>query len=86
MTFKSEKTSDGQITILRLSGRIQAEHLAELESQFESSARTVLNLEQVMLVDLPTVRFLARCEREGVELRHCPSFVRKWIEMETRHR
>jgi hypothetical protein len=36
-------------------------------------------LSQVTLVDLAAVRFLIRCEDEGVKLAQCPSYVREWM-------
>jgi hypothetical protein len=41
--------------------------------------RIALDLEQVRLVDLDAVHFLAVCETKGIELRHCPPYVREWI-------
>ncbi len=83
MTFRSEKVSDGQNTVLWLSGRIQSEHLDELSCQIEGNGDTiVLDLDEVTLVDVGVIRFLGRCEREGIELRHCPPFVREWIARE----
>jgi hypothetical protein len=34
----------------------------------------------VRLVDREAVRFLAACEARGIQLKHCPSYVREWIE------
>ncbi len=83
MTFKSEKVSDGKKTVLWLSGHIQSEHLDELRAQIESNGdRIVLDLDQVTLVDVGVIRFLGSCEREDIELRHCPPFVREWIARE----
>ena len=42
----------------------------------------MLDLEEVMLVDLDTVRFLARCEAGGIELLHCAPYIREWISRE----
>jgi hypothetical protein len=35
-----------------------------------------------LLVDLETVRFLARCENDGVSLFHCSRYIRAWITQE----
>ena len=80
MVFRIEKVSDGPDTVLRLSGRINSEHVQELKTQIDESAhRIVLDLEQVRVVDLDAVHFLAVCEAKGIELRHCPPYVREWI-------
>jgi len=78
--LRIDKSSNGHVTLFRLSGRIQSEHLPELQRQIERCARkTVLNLEEVKLVDLATVQFLSLCESNGVELLNCPLYVREWI-------
>ena len=83
MTFRSEKVSDGKNTVLWLSGRIQSEHLEDLRSQIESNGETiVLDLDEVTLVDVEVIRFLGSCESKGIELRHCPPFVREWVARE----
>jgi hypothetical protein len=42
----------------------------------------VLDLKDVVLVDRDTVRFLRARERNGMRLRHCPPYIRAWIERE----
>ena len=80
MALKVERVSDGPDTVLRLSGRIESENVQELKAQIEERThRFVLNLEQVQLVDLDAVHFLAVCEAKGIELRRCPQYVRQWI-------
>ena len=53
MTFKIEKYSDGYSTTIRLIGRMQAEHLEDLEKQIRESGPTItLDLEEMTLVDV----------------------------------
>lgn len=67
--------------IITLSGRIEEEQLAELETLLKSEAGTlVLDLAEVRLVHREAVKFLLKCEDGGIELRNCPSYVREWIE------
>ena len=69
MTLKIEKHSDGYSTIIRLIGRMRAEHLSELRKQIEESeSKITLDLEEVNLVDVEAVRFLGMCEAQGVTL------------------
>jgi anti-anti-sigma regulatory factor len=80
MTLKIEKYADEYSTTIRLIGRVQAEHLAELETQIkESGSKIALDLEEVNLVDVEVVRFLGRCEEAGVTLVNCPPYIRDWI-------
>jgi hypothetical protein len=39
----------------------------------------ILDLSEVTLVDLGVVRFLIKCQDEGIELRQCPLYVREWM-------
>jgi len=83
MTLRIQKTCDCHGTVVRLSGRLAAEHCGELSEQIEGGPEMPsLDLEEVTLVDLDAVHFLARCEAAGVELVHCPSYVREWISRE----
>jgi anti-anti-sigma regulatory factor len=80
MTLKIEKYADGYRTTIRLIGRVQAEHLAELETQIkESGSKVALDLEEVNLVDVEVVRFLGMCEAQGVELLNCSPYIHDWI-------
>ena len=83
MTLKIEKYSDEYGTRIRLIGRMQAEHLAELETLIkESGSKIVLDLEELNLVDVEAVRFLGSCEVAGVTLVNCSPYIRDWIDKE----
>ena len=87
MTLRIEKYSNGPSTTIRLIGRMQREHLEALKSQMkESGPRIALDLNEVSLVDLDVVRFLAICQSEGVELLHCPPYIRDWTAKEQREK
>jgi anti-anti-sigma regulatory factor len=80
MTLKIEKYSEGASTTIRLIGRMQAEHLAELEKQIRNGGTKIaLDLEQVDLVDVQIVRFLGACEAQGITLLNCSPYIRDWI-------
>jgi hypothetical protein len=80
MTLKIERYSEGPSTKVRLIGRMQAEHLAELEKQIrESGTKIALDLEEVNLVDVQVVRFLGACEAQGITLLNCSPYIRDWI-------
>lgn len=51
MVLKIDRSSDGKSLILRLSGRIQSEHLQQLKVQMEGSPQVALDLQDVKLVD-----------------------------------
>ena len=80
MTLKIEKTVDSRGTTVRLIGRVRAEDLAEVARQLDTSGpRPVLQLDEVTLVDVDVVRFLNRCETEGVRLVNCSPYIREWM-------
>ncbi|MBZ5537888.1 MAG: STAS domain-containing protein [Acidobacteriia bacterium] len=82
--LKIRRSANGEV-ILTLSGRMNAENEAELKTLFESETkgrRIVLDLEDLTLVDREAVRFLGRCEAEGIKLENCPAYIREWIERE----
>jgi hypothetical protein len=83
MTWRIEKVSVQGRTILRLSGRIQSEYLAELETQIEGHGPHVaLDLNEVTLVDVGVVRFFLACEASGIELLACSQYIRHWMARE----
>ena len=76
MTLKIEKTLGEHSTIIKLMGRIRAQHLDELKSQIAASVpKIVLELGEVSLVDADTVRFLISCESEGIQLLNCSAYI-----------
>jgi hypothetical protein len=80
MTLKIEIASDGDTATFRLSGRIEEDHLVELQAQVHRyRPRLVFDLAETTLVDLAVVRFLAAHEVNGVELLRCPRYIREWI-------
>ena len=75
--------SQNRHVVFTLCGRIEAEDVAELQRLFSletSGHPLVLNLADVTIVDRDAVKFLARCEANGIELENCPPYVREWIE------
>ncbi len=69
--------------VLRVSGRIDAEHLSELRAcLLRYGPNVVLDLDEVQLVDVAVVRFLVRCDTDGVELRNCSRYIREWMDRE----
>ena len=80
MTLRIEKSFNGGKTIFRISGGIASEQLEELKAEMAGEgAAAVLDLEHLTLVDVEGVRFLGDCECQGIELLHCPLYIREWI-------
>jgi anti-anti-sigma regulatory factor len=80
MTFKIDRRYSGQVTALRLIGRLKCESLEELQQQMEHGGpQVVLDLSEVDLVDVEVVRFLGSCEAQGATLMNCSPYIRNWI-------
>ena len=86
MTFRIETATRGRFTVFRLSGRIEAQAIAELTRLFQQLQTDycdiTVDLKDVSLVDREVVRFLARSEADGVTLENCAPYIREWMERE----
>jgi hypothetical protein len=81
--LKIQRSVEEKLAIFALSGRIEQQRVRELRELFEAEGEVrdiTLDLEEVRLVDRETVRFLAKCEAEGIQLKNCPSYIRQWIQ------
>jgi hypothetical protein len=85
MTFKIQKSVRAEVVVFTLSGRIQAEEVAELQRLFEVEGqdhRIILDLKEVKLVNRDVVRFLAHYEAKGTPVENCPAYIREWMTRE----
>lgn len=83
MTFRIEKSRSGPVTIVRLIGRLESEHLEELKKHVEcGDGPFVLDLTELTLVDLGVVRFLNACENEGAQIANGSLYIRQWMHLE----
>ena len=83
--LRIDRVTDGRSTVLKLSGRINEEHLAQLHSEIKQSEDLAeLDLRDVNLVDRSSVRFLIRCESQRIRLVNCPLYIQEWISRERR--
>jgi anti-anti-sigma regulatory factor len=82
--LKITRATNGEV-VFKLSGRMGAENLGELEKLFSAEAgsrRIVLDLKDLTLVDQDAVSFLRRCEADSIQLKNCPAYIREWIKGE----
>jgi len=85
MSFRIETAARGSLTVCILSGRFETEAVAELKKLFKLHTDyhdIVLDLKDVSMVDREVMRFLARCESDGLKLEHCAPYIREWMERE----
>jgi hypothetical protein len=79
MTIKIDRSQ----ARIRLSGKLRSEHLDQLQAEIElCESPTVLDLEELDLIDVEAVRFLNACEAKGILLLHCSPYIRKWMAQE----
>jgi hypothetical protein len=83
MLLRIEDVPADSGTVLRLIGRICSPDVQRLKARLAEAPRPVaLDLEQVRLVDLDAVYFLAEARRRGIELLKLPPYVYEWILLE----
>jgi len=82
--LKITRAANGEV-IFTVSGRMDAEHLAELKTLLSSEANgcsIILDLRDLTLVDQDAVSFLEHCEAGNIQLKNCPAYIREWITKE----
>lgn len=80
--MKIETDSEGGAITLRLIGRLQAEHVAQLKKEIEDRSAERVCLREVTLVDAEVVRFLTACEEAGISTVNCSAYIREWMDRE----
>ena len=82
MTCRIDRLSIERGVALRISGRLTADHLEVVRVELEDGRVVALDLTEVELVDRDAVKLLVLTEASGIELRHCPTYIREWITRE----
>jgi len=85
MAFRIETAVRGRLSIFILSGHIETQAMAELKRLFElhtDCRDIVVDLRDVSMVDREVMRFLMRCESDGVTLENCTPYIREWMKRE----
>jgi hypothetical protein len=83
MTFRLERCSNGGRCVLRLIGNVRSGDLEEIGRELDACGPgATLDLEEVAVVSVEVIRFLAERERRGCTLSGCPAYVREWISRE----
>ena len=67
---------------LHISSRITGEDLDVLRNALEDGRVVAVDLTEVELADRDAVALLAGTESNGIELRHCPAYIREWLTRE----
>ena len=79
--LRIRRSANGQV-VFKLSGRMDREDIAELETLISSEGNgnaIALDLKDVTLVGQDAITFLERCEADGITLKNCARYIREWI-------
>ena len=79
--LRIQRSTNGEV-VFTLSGRMDEENIAELETLIRSEVnghRIVLDLKDLTLVGRDAISFLERCEADSITLKNCAGYVREWI-------
>jgi anti-anti-sigma regulatory factor len=79
--LKIQRDANGKV-IFALTGKMNEQNVPELDSVIESEEaghEIILDLRDLTLVDREAVRYLERCETQGIKIENCPAYIRKWI-------
>lgn len=80
MVLRIERDERPGSVVFLLSGRIELQHVAELQAQFAAQCRRIsIDLKEVRLVDRAVIDTLAGWQEDGIKLENCPAYVREWI-------
>jgi len=85
--LRTRRTGNGEV-LFTFSGRIETENITQIQQLLAvetSGQQLILDLKDVTLVNQDAVKFLCRCEADGIKLENCPLHIRKWID-EVKHR
>ena len=82
MTLRITRDSD-RPEVLKLTGRIRSRDLAEVKAEMRRDHKiSAIDIEEVTLVDLDAVRFLACSEKAGVAVVNGSAYIRDWVAQE----
>ena len=84
--LRIQRSANGEV-VFTLSGQMDEEGIAELETLISSEAkerRKILDLKDLTLANEDAISFLERCEANSITLKNCPAYVREWINRQRR--
>jgi formate hydrogenlyase transcriptional activator len=81
--LRIHRKANGEV-VFTLSGRIDKEHIAELEALIAAEGkdrRIILDLKDMTLTGQDGINFLAQCEAADIALANCDPYVREWMKL-----
>jgi anti-anti-sigma regulatory factor len=84
--LRIQRTADRTITVLTVSGRLDAHNVGELRRSLDiapAGETVVLDLADLVLADREAIHYLGEREACGrIVLRNCPAYIRMWMASE----
>jgi len=82
MTLRIDRVGE----CVRLSGEFRSEHVHQVRTEMDQcGSRSVLDLEEVELVDVEAIHFLNSCEARGVSVLNASAYIEEWMVQERQH-
>ena len=79
MTLRIDRVGDR----VRLSGEFRSGHVPQVKTEIDQcGSPSVLDLEEVDLVDVEAIHFLNSCEEQGVAVLNASAYIKKWMVQE----
>jgi hypothetical protein len=79
MTLRIDRVGDR----VRLSGEFRSGHVHQVKNEIDQcGSPSVLDLEEVDLVDVEAIHFLNSCEEQGVSVLNASAYIKKWMVQE----
>jgi anti-anti-sigma regulatory factor len=79
--LRIHRSENGEV-VFTISGRIDSENIAELETLIGAEAKgrpIILDLTDMTFTGQDGIDFLTRCEASDIALVNCDPYVREWI-------
>jgi hypothetical protein len=79
MTLRIDRVGDR----VRLSGEFRSGHVHQVKTEIDQcGSPSVLDLEEVDLVDVEAIHFLNSCEEQGVSVLNASAYIKEWMVQE----
>jgi hypothetical protein len=79
MTLRIDRVGDR----VRLNGEFRSGHVHRVKTEIDQcGSPSVLDLEEVDLVDVEAIHFLNSCEEQGVSVLNASAYIKQWMVQE----
>ncbi len=82
MTLRIDRHASGDRVVLRLIGKLGAEHIGEVQAEIAECGRVELDIGDLTLVSVEGIRFLNACQDAGIDIVSACLYVSDWMLLE----